>query len=460
MRVATDRRPNIRLRALISEASWTGQGLARAVNGMGAETGLVLCYDRTAVSHWLAGVRPAPHIAALVAEALSRKLGRSVTVHDTDLSVQGKDPAAVAPVIPSWEGNGVARLIELCAADADPVRRALLRGSVYSVAALAIPAWVQPPPVQRPRVAGDAWIGAPQAETVEVMTGMFSAADTAFGGGHIRGALTAYLSGDVSVWLRARAAPAVRRRLLIGVTELTYLAAFVCFDSQLHGLAQRYYLTAMRLASQAEEPALYATVARGMSVQAYSLGHYRESLHLAETAAQACDVVPGAKAASLAGQLAVAAAATGDRRGALAQLGAAERHLERGDTGDGPLGSYHRAALAHQHAEVLAAGGDRSGAINALTSSIRRRPAGERRSRAITTARLAGLQLDAGHLEAACATGERFCEDYPYLHSARADGALRSLHARLRPYQRNTDARALLERIRPMISTGSHGSAA
>jgi tetratricopeptide (TPR) repeat protein len=424
---------------------------------VGAESGLNLHYDRTAVSHWLAGVRPAPHVAALIAESLSRRLGRPVTVAETGLNAPRHPFGTGVQEIPDGDPDGVTQLIELSSADGDLSRQALLRGSVYSVAALSVPGWTQLPPTVWPTPRPGTRVGMPQVCMIEAMTTMFSDADTAFGGGHIRGALISYLSGDATVWLRARTAPTVYRRLLSSVAELGYLAAFVCFDSRLHGLAQRYHLAALRLAAQAGDRSLYATVLRGMSVQAHSLGHHHEALRLAETAAQLRDAVPHATAASLVGQLAVAAAANGDWHDTIAYLGAAERYLERSDASGGPLGAYHRAALDHQLAEALAARGDREGAIRALTASIRNRPLGERRSRALTLAKLADLQLGAGHLEAACTTGRRFCEDYPYLDSARADSALRLLHARLRPYQRNADAAALLERVRILIHSGTRG---
>lgn len=44
---------NARRRALSTTAEWSYDNLARAVNNAGADTGLRLRYDRTAVAHWL-----------------------------------------------------------------------------------------------------------------------------------------------------------------------------------------------------------------------------------------------------------------------------------------------------------------------------------------------------------------------------------------------------------------------
>jgi hypothetical protein len=107
---------------------------------------------------------------------------------------------------------------------------------------------------------------------------------------------------------------------------------------------------------------------------------------------------------------------------------------------------YHPAALAYQQATVCVLLGDRTGAITALSDSLRQRPPGERRSRAITTARLAEIQLAAGQLEEAAMTWHAFLDDYPYLRSSRVTSALRNLRSRMRPYAASTAAKPLLSR--------------
>ena len=443
--MAANRTPNTRLRRLIGEARWTGQALARAVNRAGAEAGLTLTYDRTAVAHWLAGVRPSAQVGKLVAEVLSRRLGRVLTLQDVGFGAPGMPPVAETARVPATRPDSVARLAELCAADADPARRAALRELVFSVAALigAAGRGYHPPEPPPPPVAP----GRERAQMVRAMTGMFSAADGSFGGGHIRPALTAYLSGHVVRWLREPARPGAWNELAAAVAELVYLAAFVSYDCALSGLAQRYYLTALGLAEQAGAAALHATILRGMSVQAYGLRHHRAALRLAEAAAGRATMLPAPCAAALFGQLAVAEAVNGRLREAGAQLSRAERLLDRSGAADGPVGAFHSAALHYQAAEVQAAAGNPRGAITLLSTSILQRPGEERRSRAVTTARLAQLQLEVGYLEAACATVAELCDDYPYLSSVRVDAALDGLRLRLRSFSGNGEARAAAARI-------------
>ena len=71
-----------------------------------------------------------------MAEAFSRRLGRGVTLEETGLGPPGAPHSVLsAATDASTIERSAAHLLELCAADADPSRRAALRDLVYSVAA-------------------------------------------------------------------------------------------------------------------------------------------------------------------------------------------------------------------------------------------------------------------------------------------------------------------------------------
>jgi tetratricopeptide (TPR) repeat protein len=428
---------------LLTETGWTEQQLAKAVNATGAETGLTLRYDRSAVSHWLAGRRPWGPVPALLAETLSRRLGRPVTLADAGFSVQ-QGPRAEGTEQRSEDA--IDMLVQLAAFSGE--RRRLLTNSAYSLAALAVPAWAQVRDPVRPgrgHVTDLDRLVPARVDAAEQMMSLFTEADANSGGGHARSALAAYLAYDVAPCLNAAASKPLRARMLGVATQLTYLCAFMCFDDDQHALAQRYYRAALDLAVRNGDPAAYAIGLRAMSVQARELGHHRPALQLAEVAASTGRrQFPPERQAFFLGQVAVAAAADGDRHGALEALGAAERLLSRASSASFGMGSYHPAALAHQQAAVCDLLGDRRGAIDAMTTSVRHRPPGERRSRAITTAWLAELQLAHGHLDEAVATWHSFLDDYPYLRSGRATGALKRLRSMLRPHAANKSAARLL----------------
>ena len=75
--------PGARLRELIQESGCTYESLIRYVRTVAHEAGdRQLNANRSSVAQWVAGSVPAPRTRAYLAEALSRRLGRRVTVTD------------------------------------------------------------------------------------------------------------------------------------------------------------------------------------------------------------------------------------------------------------------------------------------------------------------------------------------------------------------------------------------
>src|SRR5919206_2359178 len=74
------------LSEVIEESGSSHAGLARRVNQLGAEQGLDLRYDKTSVARWINGQQPRGVVPGLLAEVLSRRLHRPVTVEDLGMS--------------------------------------------------------------------------------------------------------------------------------------------------------------------------------------------------------------------------------------------------------------------------------------------------------------------------------------------------------------------------------------
>jgi tetratricopeptide (TPR) repeat protein len=425
--------PNNALRALLTECAWSGGDLARAVNAVAAESGLRLSYGRASAAQWLAGGCPRPPVPELVAEALSRRLGRTVTV-----SGAGFPPGTGRP---AKAGTLPARLVRLAG---EPAKRVPSRLDVYRLALLTVPGF--PEAAAAP---GTGTVSRAELDAARAALKVFSDADGTLGGGAVRVPVAGYLANTVSPWLHAGAtSPEVHRELLQVAAELTYLCGFLCFDDNLHGVAQRYYRIALQLAAEAEDEFRYAITLRAMSVQARSLGHHAEALRLAEAATGTVGTRAAPQTrAFLHGQLAVAAAATGDRRRASAGLATAEHELARAEGEVGAVGAYHFGSFAHQRAAVAACLDNRPGAIRAMRESLRNRPRNEYRARAVTLARLAELQAAHGGVEEAVGSWHRFLDLYPAVHSARLDAAVRTLRQSLRPHRNLPAARELLHRV-------------
>ncbi|AWZ09047.1 hypothetical protein DRB96_36445 [Streptomyces sp. ICC1] len=77
---------------------------------------------------------------------------------------------------------------------------------------------------------------------------LFRTLDHAYGGGHARQALVSYLVHEAEPMLRGTYGEAPGRRLFAAAADLTRLAGWTAYDIAAHGLAQRYFVQALRLA--------------------------------------------------------------------------------------------------------------------------------------------------------------------------------------------------------------------
>ncbi len=133
------------------------------------------------------------------------------------------------------------------------------------------------------------------------------------------------------------------------MAEATLLAAWMSYDSGLHGLAQRYFIQALRLAELAADRRLACSILSAMSHQATFLGHLADAANLARAAQTG---LGAAATPTLMAQFqameARALARAGDTRGCHLALAAAERSFQAADPGRDPefIGYFNEAELA------------------------------------------------------------------------------------------------------------------
>ncbi|MFF3289747.1 tetratricopeptide repeat protein [Streptomyces sp. NPDC003023] len=437
------RTPNRALAALLTEARWTNGEVARAVNKVGAELGLFLRYDDSAVCHWLTGTTPRKRVQPAVVEAFSRRLSRPVTPRDLGFD-DNADPTAQAP-------DTVTGLVELGSVDMDPSRRAVL-GSVglYSIAAL-IPGFTDlVGRFEAYRRNPHLRIGQGEVNAVIAMSERISEIDDMFGGRHARPMAAAFLVNTVAPYLKADGPQSIRRAMLSAAADHCYLTGYMAMDERSDGLAQRYYTKALELAGGADDHLTYCTTLRGMSVQAVDLGHGAKALQLADAAAAATPQAGPRMLAFLAGQQAHAAARTGDRSTALRRMHEAESAMDRAESRVTAFRSYDPAALNYHIGQVRYELGDVAGSVASLEESNRLRAPVYRRIRVLREATLAERKLRLGHLEEACGGWHRMLDDYEHVQSGRCDDRYRAMMAAIRPHLRNAHARELHERSRPL----------
>ena len=448
------RQPNERLQSLIQEAGCSNAGLARRVNLRGAEHGLDLRYDKTSVARWLRGQQPRGQAPAVIAEALGRKLGRAVSVDEIGMA-DGKNTSSSIGLhfSPSLAG-AVEQVCELWRSDVG--RRDFLNGASVAASALVEPSrdWLitgTDPQVAR---MGGPRVGPADVEAVHATTQMLVELDHRFGSGHVRPVVVHYLNSVVSGLLAGSYREDTGRRLFAAVARLTELAGYMAIDTGQPGLAQRYYIQALRLAQAAGDRAYGAYVlAASMSHLAASLGNPREIAQLARAAQEGARGVATPTAMSL---FYVAEARghalLGDVRSCESVAGRAAEAMEHSRPEEDPdwIGHFDRAYLADELAHCHRDLEQPMQSARYAEEALKTHPETRVRRRAVDLVLLATAQLQLHDLDQACETGARAVELMSGLRSARGAEYLDDFRRRLEPYReqravREFQARTLAE---------------
>ncbi|MFH8368598.1 transcriptional regulator [Streptomyces sp. NPDC018031] len=449
------RQPNERLQALIQEAGCSNAGLARRVNMCGAEHGLDLRYDKTSVARWLRGQQPRGRAPGIIAEALGRKLGRTVTIDEIGMA-NGKNLASgVGMQFSPTVLGAIEQVCELWRSDVG--RRDFLSGTTVAASALVEPSrdWlITGPDAQVARSAGSR-VGMSDVAAVRATTEAIVELDHRYGSGHVRPVVVHYLNSVVSGLLAGSYREPVGRELFAAVARLTELAGYMAVDTGQPGLAQRYYIQALRLAQAAGDRGYGGYVlAASMSHLAAQLGNPREIAQLARAAQEGArgQVPPRAEAMFHAAE-ARGHALLGDARAAESASGRAQQALDRAeaaaDSGDDPQWishfdrSYLADELAHCHRDLGQAESARQRAEETLAGL----PEGRVRRRAIATLLLATAQVQQRDVEQACHTGTRAVELLGSLRSNRGAEYLDDLQQRLEPFRDEPVVREFGERL-------------
>ncbi|MFE0246396.1 regulator [[Kitasatospora] papulosa] len=280
---------------------------------------------------------------------------------------------------------------------------------------------------------------------------LFRALDNSYGGGHARQALVRYLEHEAEPMLRGRYGEAIGRRLFSAVADLTRLAGWTSYDIAAHGLAQRYFVQALRLAQAAGDRAYGSFVLITMSRQAVYLGHGREAVQLARVAQQGIgSSAPPVVLALLHAVEARGHGVLGETRACVAALVRAERALGISRPGDDVphwARYFDEAQLAdefgHCHRDLQQY---RVAAQHAERSLQLRAPA-YARSRLFCRVVLATARLGLGELDQACLLGAEAAQQAAEMRSVRATEYVRDFERRLEPHRDAAAVRGYRERV-------------
>ncbi len=449
------RMPNTQLKDLVDESGLTYAALASAVRAVAAECGTVLRTSKSSIAHWISGMPPTGDTGRFLAVALTREVGRPLTLRDlglpagceTDdvgLSITDDPLEALMPI---WRG--------------DLDRRRFLSGAAYSVAAAVLPLeHVTDIASRAAKARTGARVGHADVAAVRDMVSMFAVMDERHGGQHGRSALVQYLMSDVATLCRGRfSSEDDHRHMLSAAAVGVHQAGWRAYDGGEQGLAQRYYLQSYALARESQITGHDAFVMRTMSQQGMKL-HRAE--HCLSLAASAVDKVRGRVDAQTEALFAVthahALAGASHRQEAVRELERASTALDAAAGDAVPFWALSwgppAATVRSRTAKVFETLGDRPRAAAMYGAAARSRPPGTyARIVALDLVAQAELQAAEGSIEQACATWGRAMDHMDGVQSRRTrkamDNMRRSLsHFRIRGL---TSAIELDERARDFL---------
>ncbi|MFB7645755.1 Tat pathway signal protein [Streptomyces sp. NPDC056084] len=440
------RERNEELATLLDEAGWSRAQAAAAYNRVATETlnGAVAensTIGRSHVSMWVAGVRPTGVAPAILCQALSRRLKREVTCQEMGW-------ASTASPVSTTLDWGVDPLIALSdlGSGVNTDRRRLLAGSVYSAAALTLPAatwWTAMSSSPDQGAPGGARVGRGDVETVQELTLAFSRMDQKRGGGHGRLAVDAYLFHEARGFIQGRFADdATRRSMLAATAELSYVSGWMAFDNSEHAVALSRFNTAIKLAARSGDAPLIGHILRAVAHQALDLGFRREALQWAQASVTGENYAAATPRERALLQVVHARTLAANKHTAQATraLRQAEDDLSNAHEGirePDRTFFFGEASLAHETACTLRDLGDHQGAVREFRRSVHTRGAAFRRTHAVTLGYMAATQIAQGHVEEACATWAGVLDAMEGgIYSGRARQRVIDMRTLLSPYRR------------------------
>jgi hypothetical protein len=434
---------NLRLRSLLDEAAMSNKGLARRVVDLAAIQGLtgVRC-DHTSVLRWLAGEQPRAPVPELVADVLRNALGRKVSEAELGM-MPSKLRGDLGLQLPTDWLDTVATSTALWRADVQGSR--LLVNAVFTAAALPAAAlrWLTSPPAGSPYASGTRRIGAADIDVIRELARSYREMDNRLGGGKLRSSIVSYLDDHVSrLLITGSYQEETGRQLAAACGELSQLAGWVAYDSEDHGLAQRYFVQALAYSRHAGDHAFAAEILAAQAHQALYLARPDEAVDLAR-AAQAAAARHGS--ATLLTECLVTEAqghaARNDVHESGAVLARAEQTFDRATREDDPgwLAYFDEAYLAARMAQCFRDLGE-AGHFACYARRSLHMDSRYVRGRAFNLSLLATAYATQGEPEQASSVGRQALDLAARLTSARS---VRYIHDLVRALHRRADIPAV-----------------
>lgn len=279
--------PNDRLLELLKLSDMSRKALAKRVNELAGLRGLSRRYTHTSVANWChRGMVPRHPAPELIAEALSERLSRRVTVVEIGMAVlPGTKPTPSDGL--GFPRTKTAALTEAADYWSHVNRRDFLANAPFAVGAFSTPflRWLTRP-ADTDRTPGDGTrVGTEEVRELQRAADEVRRWDSRYGGGSWRTASApARLFAQTAPLLRGSYSEKVGAELFGATSQLARLAGWIAFDAGQDQVAQRHFIQALRLARAAGDRALGAYVLTTMAMQTLFRGHPHEAVDMTQGA--------------------------------------------------------------------------------------------------------------------------------------------------------------------------------
>ncbi|MFJ1599123.1 transcriptional regulator [Streptomyces sp. NPDC088261] len=420
--------PNTLLDSLLDEAGISHAGLAARINRAGEARGLTLRYEHTAVARWLKGQRPRGQVPDLICAVLGDRLGRPLSLDDIGLGVPGAYRPAGTPL-----SGFVERAAALWRSD-EQQRPHLAAASAVTGTPAVMPVWEWENPPEDTDVsrAGRTRVGPADVELLKSARAHYELMYRRSGGVATRARVVGFLNAETAPLLRGSYGDTLGRQLHRATGGLVAVAGICAYDSDAHGLAQRYFHQALRLAKASGDRGLGAYVIALLVNQSLHMGEYRQAVAFAEAALRAAGTrITPALTADLYAMQAKSYAHLGDGGNALDRIRRAESAAEHIRPGHEPdeTGYVQPGLVNVQVAEALLSLGDLAAARAHATAAVGT-PAHDR-GRVHRLAMLSHIELRQGEPDRAAGTAAEMAERAKGMESQRLRDRLRAVRGEL-----------------------------
>lgn len=424
--------PNTLLDAILDEAGVSHAGLAAHVNHAGRDRGLALRYEHTAVARWLKGQRPRGQVPDLICEVLAARLRRPVTLDDIGLGIPGGQGTPSGA-----HGSALSGFVERATAlwRSDEQQRSHLLGApavTGTPAVMPVWEWENPPEDVDVSRGGRLPVSEADIDMLRSARAHYELMYRKAGGIATRTRIVGFLNAETAPLLRGGYPDDMGRQLHRATGGLVAIAGICAYDSDAHGLAQRYFHQALRLAKASGDRGLGAYIIALLVNQSLYMREYRQAVAFAEAALRAAGrrITP-ALASDLYAMQAKAYAHLGDGSSALSRIRRAEAAAERIRRGHEPdeTGYVQPGLVNVQVAEALLSLGDLVGAREHAAAAVGN-PAHDR-GRVHRLAMLSQIELQQGNADQAVAMAVEMAEQARGMESQRLRDRLRAVREHL-----------------------------